>query len=82
MHASTRIETYRGRTIFLDDGEEGAGYWWKKGREQLGYFDTLEDCRADIDDEDFEEKLFLQQAGMLNEPEDTPCLERPWWEDR
>lgn len=82
VHAPTPIEKRHGFEIFLDAGDQGTGYWWKKGHETGGYFNTLEDAHSDIDDEWHEEARFLEQTGAFDVPEDTPCLERPWWEDR
>lgn len=49
------------------------GFYWQEG----GYFDTIEECRADIMD--------WVDSGVdddINPHEDTPALDAPWWEYR
>lgn len=69
MQTQTPVSTYRGKKIFQDE----YGFWW--GRDN-GYFDTVAECRSDIDHE----------IGQFNAnfipPDDTPCLDAPWWEYR
>ena len=61
--------TYRGEQIFQNED----GFWW--GRDH-GYFETEEQCRGDIDHE-----IGNFNAGFIA-PDDTPCLDAPWWEHR
>jgi hypothetical protein len=49
------------------------GFYWQKG----GYFDTIEECRADIAHWNHGEIITAQREGLI--PVDTPCLEPPWW---
>ena len=41
------------------------GFYWAHG----GYFDTVEECRADID----------YWNALEENPPDDPSLESPWW---
>lgn len=82
MHASTRIETYRGRTIFLDDGEEGSGFFWRDGNQGQGYFETLEDCRESIDDDAAEWLEIDRREGRVPPGALETALPSPWWEAR
>ena len=58
-----KVCRHDGYDVFLEPNE---GFYWSKG----GYFDTIEACKRDIDDWNY------QYEG---EHPDSPCLGAPWW---
>lgn len=60
---------------FIIRKQAGVGYWWTKGD---GCFETLSECRRDIDD--WNHDHFDERDPACQPPDDTPCLDRPWWE--
>lgn len=65
------IERHAGFAIRKD----GDGFFWENGSEG-DWFDTIEECRADIDrfnQEDYE------RYADIDTPPDTPSLGAPWW---
>lgn len=56
------MSKFQGHTISQNED----GFFWQEG----GYFDTLEECRADIAD---------WNMGEAEPHEDTPSLDAPWW---
>lgn len=56
---------YQGYEIRLDC----EGYYWSRG----GYFDTIEECKKDID------FALADDEEYRIVPEDTPQLDLPWW---
>ena len=67
------VETFQGFPIRRN---VESGYYWQEG----GYYDTLAECRQDIADWNFDQFREDFERGIVGE--DTPALERPWWEDR
>jgi len=69
---SAFIERYHGSKI-MHDAEDGfyAG--------DLGYCDTLEDIKREIDDAIAEEQAHYAD---IDTPADTPSLAAPWWSVR
>ena len=70
--ASIIIERHAGFKIEHDED----GYYWQNGPDGGGYFDTVEECRADIDSYNAEE---YERYADIDTPPDTPSLGAPWW---
>ncbi|RWO23328.1 hypothetical protein [Mesorhizobium sp.] len=70
--SSQLIETYRGSAIYHDAAD---GYY----AGNLGYCDTLDDIKQEIDDSIAEEQAHYAD---IDTPPDTPSLAAPWWSER
>lgn len=69
MTTSSKV-TYQGFKIWND----GETYQWRNGH--CDGFDTLAECKEDINAWNAETQ---QHNANFDTPEDTPCLELPWW---
>lgn len=72
------IEKYRGVTV---EHDSESGFFAEAGlggiADCIGYCDTIEEVRAEIDAE------FDEEAGRPeNRRDDTPSLAAPWWWNR
>lgn len=72
MTTSKTIERHAGFAIKQDED----GYFWENGCHGDGGFDTVQECRADIDRFNQEE---AEHYADIDTPPDTPCLPAPWW---
>jgi hypothetical protein len=67
---------YGGFEIKFDG--EACGFYWCNGCRMEGYFDTVDEVKASIDD--------YNADALANDPSwppaDTPSLAAPWWESR
>lgn len=61
---------HRFKGVEITETEDG--FAWAEG----GYFGTLTECRDDI------KEFWAAEARYENPPDDTPCLDAPWWEQR